>query len=69
MIDISFKETDKKDHFIYKLFGFGVILTGREKMNKVPIEIIVAWPNMWTYQTLCAAHAHRIDDVPLGDYY
>ena len=37
---------------------FSVILTERE-LN--PAEIILAWPNMWTNENLCVAHACRDD--------
>ena len=42
---------------------FSVILTRVIKKEQIPTEIILAWPNMKTYQNLCVAHAPRIDDV------
>ena len=39
------------------------------KDEQIPTELILAWLNMCTYITLCAAHARRTDDVPLDEYY
>ena len=38
-------------------------------MNKNPAEIILAWPNMWTYKNLCVAHARCILDDLSDEHY
>ena len=51
------------------LLVFSVILTERDKNEQIPAEIILAWPNMCTYQNLCVAHARHIDDVSSDEFY
>ena len=42
----------------------------RERKNEHnPAEIILALPNMWTYQNLCVAHVRHIDDDLLDKHY
>ena len=48
---------------------FSVILTGWEKIEQTPSEIILAWPNTLTFQNFCVAHARCIDDVLSDKYY
>ena len=68
-MDISFKVITRKGPFYIFTVVFCHILTGRRNIKQNPAEIILAWPNMWTNQNLCVAHARRIDDVLWGEYY
>ena len=56
---------------LYYIFTvvFSVILIRRWQNEHSPAEIILAWPNMRTYQNLCVAHARFVDDVLLDEYY
>ena len=46
-----------------------VMLTGKRENEQNQAEISLAWPNMWTYQNLCVAHARRVDNILLDEYY
>ena len=54
---------------MYPLLFFSFVLTGRKKNEQNQAEIIQAWPNMWTYQKLCVAHARRFHNDLSDEYY
>ena len=68
-MDISFKVTDIKGHFFIFTVVFSAIFTRRGQNEHNPGEIILAWPNMRTYQNLWVAHARFVDDVLSDEYY
>ena len=53
------------------ILHISVIFTGGggvRRVEQILAETILASPHMWTYQHLCVAHAHYIDDVSSNEF-